>query len=88
MTPATWVPVLHAGDRWYEAWHVGDFHRPSLHWQDGKRRLGFDEWLPAKGICMGYAENRGASGRPAVCHAALGAQGSGKMPVGRAAETA
>jgi len=22
--PETWVPVLTAGDRWYEAWHVGD----------------------------------------------------------------
>jgi len=129
MTPAKWVPVLHASERWYEAWHVGDpsvvqkdgtfymaysatskdfgrvagypammvqclmgavsrdgiewektdspiliraedtaspkpepgrigdFHRPSLHWQDGKWRLWFDYALPGKGISMGYAEN-------------------------------
>jgi len=24
MTPSKWAPVLHASDRWYEAWHVGD----------------------------------------------------------------
>jgi len=131
MTPAKWGPVLHASDRWYEAWHVGDpsvvrkdgkfymaysatsrhfgkvpgypatmvqclmgatskdgirwtktdvplliragdsadpkpeperigdFHRPSLHWDDGKWRLWFDYWLPGKGTCMGYAENAG-----------------------------
>lgn len=131
MNPSKWVPVLHASDRWYEAWHVGDpsvvlrndkfymaysatsrhfgevagypatmvqclmgatsddgirwektdspilirqedtadpkpdpdrigdFHRPSLHWADGKWRLWFDYWLPGKGVCMGYAENLG-----------------------------
>ena len=36
MTPRKWVPVLHAGDPWYEAWHVGDpvggqARRPILH---------------------------------------------------------
>ncbi len=131
MDPARWVPVLHASDQWYEAWHVGDpsvvmkdgqyhmaysatskpfdhvpgfpadmvqcvmgavstdgihweksdqpllirsadaalpqadperigdFHRPSLHWDDGRWRLWFDYYLPRKGICMGYAENTG-----------------------------
>jgi sucrose-6-phosphate hydrolase SacC (GH32 family) len=132
MTPAKWAPVLHASDRWYEAWHVGDpsvvmkdnalymaysatskhfgkavegytvdlilcimgatsndgihwekteqplliragdtanpkpepgrigdFHRPSLHRQDGKWRLWFDYRLPGSGYCMGYAENTG-----------------------------
>jgi len=131
MSPSRWVPVLHAGDQWYEAWHVGDpsvvlkdgmfymaysatskpftqtvgypadmvqcvmgavsgdgtewkksdqpllirsadtahpqpdperigdFHRPSLHWDDNKWRLWFDYWLPGKGVCMGYAENTG-----------------------------
>ncbi len=33
MTPAKWAPVLHAGDRWYEAWHVGD---PSVVLKEGR----------------------------------------------------
>jgi predicted GH43/DUF377 family glycosyl hydrolase len=132
MDPEKWVPVLHASERWYEAWHVGDpsvvlkdgkyymaysatskhfskrdgypstmvqclmgavsdngiewkktdqplmirrqdtadpepepgrigdFHRPTLRWSEGKWRLWFDYWLPGKGVCMGYAENSGA----------------------------
>ena len=136
MDPRLWVPVLHASDRWYEAWHVGDpsvvmrdgrfymaysatskhfgrragypstmvqclmgavsddgirwkktdrplliragdtadpkpepgrigdFHRPSLHWDAGRWRLWFDYWLPGKGVCMGYAENEGDFIRP------------------------
>jgi hypothetical protein len=131
MDPAKWASVLHASERWYESWHVGDpsvvfkagtyymaysatskhfgkvagypaemvqcvmgavsddgihwsstnqplliraadrpnpkpdptrigdFHRPSLQWQDGKWKLWFDYWLPGKGVCMGYAENTG-----------------------------
>ncbi len=131
MNPKAWVPVLHASDRWYDAWHVGDpsvvlrdgklfmaysatskhfskregypatmvqcvmgavsedgihwkktqqplliragdtanpepeqerigdFHRPCLLWDKGKWRLWFDYWLPGKGVCMGYAENKG-----------------------------
>lgn len=131
MDPAKWAPVLHASERWYEAWHVGDpsvvfkdgkyymaysatskhfakvagypatmvqcvmggvsddgihwrktenpilhrpedtanpkptpdrigdFHRPSLHWDEGKWRLWFDYRQPGKGGCVGYAENRG-----------------------------
>jgi hypothetical protein len=35
-----------------------------LHWQDGKWRLWFDYWLPGKGVCMGYAENRGSFTQP------------------------
>ncbi|MEM7393397.1 MAG: hypothetical protein AAF492_13720, partial [Verrucomicrobiota bacterium] len=132
MKPDKWTPVLHASDRWYEAWHVGDpsvvlldgtfhmaysatsrhfgprdgypatmvqcvmgavsrdgihwtrteepllirredspdprpepnrigdFHRPSLHREEGRWRLWFDYWLPGKGVCMGYAENKNA----------------------------
>jgi hypothetical protein len=37
---------------------TGDFHRPSLMWDQGKWRLWFDYWHPTKGICMAYAENR------------------------------
>ena len=33
MTPAKWAPVLHASERWYEAWHVGD---PSVVLRDGR----------------------------------------------------
>jgi len=33
MTPRRWTPVLHAGKRWYEAWHVGD---PSVVLKDGR----------------------------------------------------
>ncbi|HIE99248.1 MAG: hypothetical protein ABGZ23_16675 [Fuerstiella sp.] len=134
MDPKLWVPVLHASDRWYEAWHtgdpsvvikegkyfmaysatskhfgkregypatmvqclmgavsidginwkkteyplliregdtadpkpdparIGDFHRPSLQQDNGIWRLWFDYWLPGKGVCMGYAENRGDFG--------------------------
>ncbi len=131
MDPQKWTPVLHASDRWYEAWHVGDpsvvfkdgkyymaysatskpfskrdgypaamvqcvmgavsedgilwqktkqplmirsedtadpkpesgrigdFHRPTLRWIDGKWQLWFDYWLAGTGLCMGYAENSG-----------------------------
>jgi hypothetical protein len=134
MNPEVWVPVLHASDRWYDAYHIGDpsvvlkdgkfymaysatskhfkeregypatmvqcvmgaisddgitwrkteqplliregdtpdpkpepgrigdFHRPSLLWDEGKWRLWFDYWLPGGGVCMGYAENRGDFG--------------------------
>ncbi len=33
MSPAKWAPVLHASDRWFEAWHVGD---PSVVLKDGR----------------------------------------------------
>ncbi len=33
MSPRRWVPVLHASERWYEAWHVGD---PSVVRKDGR----------------------------------------------------
>lgn len=32
MNPKVWVPVLHASDRWYDAWHIGD---PSVVLKDG-----------------------------------------------------
>jgi hypothetical protein len=38
---------------------TGDFHRPSLLWDQGKWRLWFDYWHPTQGVCMGYAENTG-----------------------------
>jgi hypothetical protein len=38
---------------------TGDFHRPSLMWDEGKWRLWFDYWHPTKGVCMAYAENVG-----------------------------
>ena len=130
MNPALWMPVIHASQHWYEAWHtgdpsvvfkdghfhmaysatskhfsqregypsgmvqcvmgatsangidwvksnqpllirngdtanpapeprrIGDFHRPSLHWDKDKWRLWFDYWHPDMGVCMGYAENK------------------------------
>ncbi|PHR98979.1 MAG: hypothetical protein COA78_25510 [Blastopirellula sp.] len=136
MDPERWLPVLHASDRWYEAWHVGDpsvvlkdnkyymaysatskhfdkragypatmvqcvmgavsedgihwnktdrplliraedtadpkpdptrigdFHRPSLMWNEGKWQLWFDYWLSGTGVCMGYAENKGIFTQP------------------------
>lgn len=42
------------GDGW-----TGDFHRPSLMWDQGNWRLWFDYWHPTRGVCMGYAENTG-----------------------------
>jgi len=38
MNPKLWVPVLHASDRWYEAWHVGD---PSVVLKDGKFHMAY-----------------------------------------------
>jgi hypothetical protein len=38
---------------------IGDFHRPCLRWDNGRWRLWFDYALPGRGICMGYAENKG-----------------------------
>lgn len=39
---------------------IGDFHRPSLRWDEGKWQLWFDYWIPGKGVCMGYAESKGS----------------------------
>lgn len=44
--------------------YICDFHRPSLHWEDGKWKLWFDYWNHPNGVCMGYAENRGEFGAP------------------------
>jgi len=38
MDPKLWVPVLHASDRWYEAWHVGD---PSVVMKDGRYYMAY-----------------------------------------------
>lgn len=38
---------------------IGDYHRPSLMWDQGKWRLWFDYWHPHLGVCMAYAENTG-----------------------------
>ena len=43
---------------------TGDFHRPSLMWDQGKWRLWFDYWNPGHGLCMGYAENTGKFDAP------------------------
>jgi hypothetical protein len=43
---------------------TGDFHRPSLMWDQGKWRLWFDSWHPTKGVCMGYAESQGQFDAP------------------------
>lgn len=48
--------MLHAAT---EEGYTGDFHRPSLMWDEGKWRLWFDYWHPTRGVCMGYAENLG-----------------------------
>ncbi len=46
-----------------ETW-IGDFHRPSLLWEDGKWRLWFDYWHPTLGLGMGYAINTGDFKQP------------------------
>ncbi len=38
MNPTLWIPVLHASERWYEAWHVGD---PSVVFQDGRFTMAY-----------------------------------------------
>ena len=50
-----------------EGW-TGDFHRPSLMWDQGRWRLWFDYWHPTKGVCMGYAENTGDFRAPGGFH--------------------
>ena len=52
---------------------TGDYHRPSLMWDQGKWRLWFDYWHPTQGICLGYAENSEEFAVPGgfqVCRAA------------------
>ena len=46
-----------------DAGWTGDYHRPSLLWDEGKWRLWFDYWHPTQGVCMGYAENTGGFGQ-------------------------
>jgi len=38
---------------------MGDYARPSLHWEDGQWKMWMDYWIPGKGVCLGLAENRG-----------------------------
>lgn len=42
---------------------TGDYHRPSLLWDEEKWRLWFDYWQSSQGLSMGYAENTGDFGR-------------------------
>ena len=38
MNPAKWAPVLHASERWFEEWHIGD---PSIVRKDGKFHMAY-----------------------------------------------
>jgi len=38
---------------------IGDFARPSLHWEDGHWKMWMDYWIPGKGVCLGLAINPG-----------------------------
>jgi len=51
MTPARWVPVLTASDRWYEAWHVGD---PSVVLRDGRFYMAYSATSRHFGPVPGY----------------------------------
>ncbi|MEN6457790.1 MAG: hypothetical protein ABFC63_02580 [Thermoguttaceae bacterium] len=63
--------LIRAGDRKNpkpEPERIGDFHRPCLRWEGGRWRLWFDYWIPAKGCCLGYAEQSGEFTDPAGFH--------------------
>ena len=51
MDPSLWVPVLHAGERWYEAWHVGD---PSVVMKDGEFFMAYSATSRHFGEVAGY----------------------------------
>jgi len=51
MTPAKWAPVLHASERWYEAWHVGD---PSVVHRDGRFYMAYSATSRHFGKVAGY----------------------------------
>jgi len=51
MSPANWAPVLHASERWYEAWHVGD---PSVVLKDGKFFMAYSATSKHFGRIDGY----------------------------------
>ncbi len=51
MNPTTWVPVLHAGDRWYEAWHAGD---PSVVAAGGTFCMAYSATSRPFGRILGY----------------------------------
>jgi predicted GH43/DUF377 family glycosyl hydrolase len=51
MASAKWAPVLHASDRWYEAWHVGD---PSVVAKDGRLYMAYSATSKPFGPVAGY----------------------------------
>ncbi len=58
MDPTKWVPVVHAGERWYEAWHVGD---PSVVFADGIFYLAYSATSRHFDARAGYPVSEGAS---------------------------
>jgi hypothetical protein len=51
MDPHRWTPVLHASDRWYDAWHVGD---PSVVQRDGQFVMAYSATSKDFGVVAGY----------------------------------
>ena len=51
MNPEKWGPVLHASERWYEAWHVGD---PSVVLKNGKFFIAYSATSKHFGKREGY----------------------------------
>lgn len=51
MDPSKWVSVIHASDRWYEAWHVGD---PSVVIKDGQYFMAYSATSKPFGKRAGY----------------------------------
>ena len=51
MDPKRWIPVLHASDRWYEAWHVGD---PSVVFKDNRYYMAYSATSRHFGRREGY----------------------------------
>ncbi|MFP6669634.1 MAG: hypothetical protein VB876_20150 [Pirellulales bacterium] len=51
MNPKKWAPVLHASDRWYEAWHVGD---PSVVLRGGRYYMAYSATSKHFGKRAGY----------------------------------
>ncbi len=51
MDPTKWTPVLHASDKWYEAWHVGD---PSVVFRDGTFYMAYSATSKHFGQVAGY----------------------------------
>lgn len=51
MAPVKWAPVVHASDRWYEAWHVGD---PSVVHRNGRFHMAYSATSRHFGKVAGY----------------------------------